>query len=40
MFDTGLLGKDAYNTVLANGYLKHVVEMLNLKKQDISEGNL
>ena len=39
-FDTGLLGKDSYNRVLANGYLKHIVNMLNLKKQDISEGNL
>ena len=25
MFDTGLFGKDSYNRVLANGYLKHVV---------------
>lgn len=31
-FDTGLLGKDAYNRVLANGYLKHIVNMLNMKK--------
>lgn len=39
-FDKGFLGKDAYNRVLANAYLKHVVNMLNLKKQDISENNL
>lgn len=32
-FDKGFLGKDAYNRVLANGYLKHLVNMFNLKKE-------
>lgn len=40
MFDTGLFGKDSYTRVLANGYLKHILNMMNLKKQDIAEGNL
>lgn len=39
-FDKGYLGKDAYNRVLANGYLKHILNMLNLKKQDLTEKNL
>lgn len=39
-FDKGYLGKDAYNRVLANGYLKHILNMLNLKKQDLTENNL
>ena len=32
MYDTGLLGKDSYNRVLANGYLKHVVNLMNMKR--------
>jgi len=39
-FDKGYLGKDAYNRVLANGYLKHILNMMNLKKQDLTENNL
>ncbi len=39
-YDKGILGKKAYNTVLANAYLKHILEMMNLKKQDLVEGNL
>ena len=39
-FDKGFLGKEAYNRVLATGYLKHLVNMFNLKKQDLTENNL
>ncbi len=39
-FKKGFLGKDAYNRVLADAYLKHVVNAFNLKKQDLEEGNL
>lgn len=39
-FDKGFLGKNSYNRVLANAYLKHIVEMINLKKQDLTENNL
>ncbi len=39
-FDNGFLAKDSFNTVLANGYLKHIVALLNLKKQDLTDGNL
>ena len=39
-FSKGLLGKNSYNRVLANAYLKHIVEMMNLKKQDLAEGTL
>jgi hypothetical protein len=36
----GLLGKNSYNRVLANAYLKHILNMINLKKQDLTDGNL
>lgn len=39
-FKKGFLGKDAYNRVLADAYIKHVVNAFNLKKQDLEEGNL
>lgn len=39
-FGKGLLGKNSYNRVLANAYLKHILEMMNLKKQDLAEGTL
>lgn len=39
-FNQAFLGKEAYNRVLANAYLKHVVNMMNLKKQDLTENNL
>jgi len=39
-FSKGFLGKDAYNRVLADAYLKHIVNAFNLKKQDLEEGNL
>ncbi len=39
-FEKGFLGKNSYNRVLANAYLKHIVEMINLKKQDLTENNL
>lgn len=39
-FNKGFLGKEAYNRVLANAYLKHIVNMMNLKKQDLTENNL
>lgn len=39
-FGKGLLGKNSYNRVLANAYLKHILEMMNLKRQDLAEGTL
>lgn len=39
-FGKGLLGKEAYNRVLANAYLRHVVNMFQLKKQDLTQNNL
>ncbi len=39
-FDKGFLGKDGYNRVLANAYLKHIVNLMRLKKQDLTENNL
>ncbi len=39
-FGQGFLGKDAYNTVWANAYLKHVVNLLTLKKQDLEKNDL
>ena len=32
--------KESYTRVLANAYLKHVVNMLNLKRQDLADNNL
>lgn len=39
-FGKGLLGKNSYNRVLANAYLKHVLEQMTLKTQDLSKGTL
>lgn len=34
------MGKNSYNRVLANAYLKHILNLINLKKQDLTENNL
>jgi hypothetical protein len=36
----GLLGKNSYNRVLANAYLKHILNIINLKVTDITGGKL
>lgn len=32
--------KESYTRVLANAYLKHIVNVMNLKKQDLADGDL
>jgi hypothetical protein len=39
-FGKGILGKEAYNRVLANAYLRSVVNLFTKKKQDLTQNNL
>ncbi len=39
-YQKGLLGSRAYTRVLADAYIRHVVEVINLKAKDLTDGSL
>jgi hypothetical protein len=39
-FNKGLLGKEAYDRVLANAYLRHVLNFMNTKKRDMTTNDI